>query len=359
MLALAVGVGCGSDPSLAEGPTPRHAPAMFESVLATLTQADALPEEGDWPGDFGDANYYGPGFFLRYGEASDNAAQIAVGEHNHDLNRYLVGEAVDAPVILLQAPDLIIMAAMGLIEGYRHDQAPDTRALIEDFLDVIDVFGEPFDYYLDSFDIIYGPTTINAALALLNLEFAYTATGPGVDARAATGIAILEAGRGIAFDEDLGYYRFEADNDDLYLYPNVMQMLAHVRAYQVTGDPLYLDRALALHAAIQPLKLDGRYRSPYSAVIEGALTDDYTTLSSQNYTMLALSQLYSATGDEQYRQEVLDILAFLESHMLDDGKVLHHWIDGRLATTEETYYCSGCNLQLLYIIWRLETEFPP
>lgn len=355
--ALATGAACADDPSLVAGPEPSHAPAMFRTVLEHLTEELRLPVGGDWPEDFGDGNYYGPGFFLRYGEAADNAAQIDLGEQTHELNIALVDEAIDAPVTLLQAPDMIMMSGMGLVEGYRHDPGPDARRRIEAFLDVLDVFGEPFDYYLESFEIIYGPTTINAALALLNLEFAYNVGGDGAPDRVARGLQILEAGRTIAYSEELGFYRFTLDNDDLYLYPNVMQMLAHVRAYQLTDDTQYLDRAIELYAAIQPLKLEGRYRSPYSAAVMGAQTDDYTTLSSQNYTMLALSQLYAVTGDDRYRTETIEILAFLESHLLQDSQVLHHWMDGEIAQPDdETYYCSGCNLQLLYIIWRLEDE---
>jgi len=32
--------------------------------------------------------------------------------------------------------------------------------------------------------------------------------------------------------------------------------------------------------------------------------------------------------------------------------VLHHWMDGRLALpSDPEFFCSGCNLQLLYVMW--------
>ena len=149
---------------------------------------------------------------------------------------------------------------------------------------------------------------------------------------------------------------------------------------------------MAVHAGIQPLRVaedsglvgPGRYRSPYSADIEGAQTDDYTTLSSQNYLMMALMLLHEVTGDAAYLLEVDAILDFLEGPMVgewclshfhtagcaepcDDGDVcieetcfddscppgvLHHWIAGRAARPEDTVLvCSGCNLQLLYVMW--------
>jgi uncharacterized protein YyaL (SSP411 family) len=71
--------------------------------------------------------------------------------------------------------------------------------------------------------------------------------------------------------------------------------------------------------------------------------------------MIALLLLAGATGEERYRDEAREILTFLATHLLADGQVRHHWVDGEAAReTDETYYCSGCNLQLLYVMWGLE-----
>jgi len=143
---------------------------------------------------------------------------------------------------------------------------------------------------------------------------------------------------------------------------------------------------------MQPLKVTelsglaapGRYRSPYSAVHMGATTDDYSTLSSQNYLMLSLMLLYQLSGDVAYVKEADSVLAFLKDYLwgesclsdihlvecdpacgpdqaclkmscFDDAchcGVLHHWMDGRLALpADPEFFCSGCNLQLLYVMW--------
>jgi hypothetical protein len=357
-LCAVFAISCSTDPSLTEGPEVAHSPDMFRDVLASLTQADMLPDDGDWPMDYGDANHYGPGFFYRYGGSSGNAAQRELADATHAHDVWLIDDALDTPVRLLQVPDDLIPATFGLIEHYEHDPQPEDAARIEAFLDLVDVFVEGYDYYPETFEIIYGPTTINGALALLNLEYALVATEAAAPARIARAEEIIAAGRAIAYDDELGYYRYAPDQDRLYLYPNIMQILAHARAYELTGEQSYLDRAELLHAAIQPLKVagEGRYLSPYSAEYMGAQTDDYTTLSSQNYTMLALGLLYDLTGDDAYRAEVLDLLGFIETKLLaDDGRVLHHWIDGHIAHPDDLeYYCQGCNLQLLYVIFRLE-----
>ena len=358
LLAALLGA-CGETPSLTDGPSPRYAPELFAQVLATVTAPELLPVDGDWPGDYGDANHYGPGFFFRYGEAAGNSAQIQLAEELHAHNVFLVDDAIESPVRLLEDPENLLMSGFGLIEAYARSTDPTNGQRIRNFLDLIDIFMEDFDYYPESFDIIYGPTTINGALALLNLEFAMAARDHGVDAsdRVDKAEEIIASGAAIAYGDALGYYRLAQGEDSLYLYPNIMQILAHIRAFQLTDDSAYLDRACALHASIQPLKVEGegRYRSPYSAAVMGASSDDYTTLSSQNYATLALALLFQVTREQRFRQEVVDILAFIETHLLLEGRALHHWIDGEIARpTDPEYYCTGCNLQLLYVIWRLE-----
>jgi uncharacterized protein YyaL (SSP411 family) len=196
----------------------------------------------------------------------------------------------------------------------------------------------------------------------LNLEYALMVGGAKKQERIATAEQILEAGRTKAFLTDKGYYQFSSTRPGLYLYPNITQMIAHLRVHELTQKQVFLDRAKDLHAAIQPLKVtgEGRYRSPYSAKYMGAKTEDYTTFSSQNFSMIALSLLYRFTQKEAYKQEIVEILAFLRTHLLQDGRVLHHWMDGHLAEpTDPEYYCSGCNLQMLYILQRLDELLQP
>jgi uncharacterized protein YyaL (SSP411 family) len=153
------------------------------------------------------------------------------------------------------------------------------------------------------------------------------------------------------------FYQFSRDNvDDLYLYPNVAMMIASVRMFQASGEAAYLERAEEVYQAIQVLKYDDRpgYFSPYSAEVMGAQTDDYTTLSSTNYTLLALALLNEETGQQAYRDELDELVVFIEEYLWleGEGQIIHHWMDGRQAIPEDPeYYCIGCNLQLLYILW--------
>jgi uncharacterized protein YyaL (SSP411 family) len=146
----------------------------------------------------------------------------------------------------------------------------------------------------------------------------------------------------------------------------MMEMIAYLRLYTLTSQQEYLDFALHLYDAIQPLKVagEGRYYSPYSAAMQGAQTEDYTTFSSQNFLMMAFALLYQINGDAKLKQEIADILTWIRTTLYQPmavgGRVIHHWMDGRLAIeSDPEYYCSGCQLQYLYLTWRLEDLLVP
>ncbi|MCC6747863.1 MAG: hypothetical protein IT371_09415 [Deltaproteobacteria bacterium] len=371
LLGLAGLAACDGDPvspGLADGPEPAYEAELFRSVLSHLTSTSERPQQGDWPFDQGDAAAYGPGLLLRYGAAGKNAAQLALAEESlaHD-ERTLKRALADIGSLLDQLSE-VMMAAMGLIEAQQRQHDAARAEKLDKILAVLRVLAKTYDYWpepegLNSLHMqLYGPTTVCGGLALLDLELALAESGAERERRTKNGLEILESCRKKGYDAARGYYRFSSTRAGLFLYPNVMQMLGLLRAHQLTGRRDLLEQARDLHRAIQPLKVkgEGRYRSPYSAEWMGAKTDDYTTLSAQNYTLLALAIFHQVTGEPGFRQEVLDILAFLRTHLLDGGRVLHHWMDGRRALpTDREYYCSGCNLQLLYLIWRLGEFFHP
>ena len=108
-------------------------------------------------------------------------------------------------------------------------------------------------------------------------------------------------------------------------------------------------------AAFHPLKrvaLTGRLKPAADSASAGARTEDYSTLSSQLYLITALCLLYESTGQAHYEREARSVLRFVCTHLRDDGRLVHHWIDGRpVGPSESVYYCSGCNFQALYVMW--------
>ena len=365
---MLVSVACGDEDeplTLTSGPAPDHEADMFRTVLKDLTAAKQLPVKGNWPDDFGDANFYGPGFFYRYARGQGgNPHQEALGHETHAYNMEVLTDSLADAGKLVKNLEDVMMSLFGLIERYHHSPDPASLTMLDKAIDVILLLAGTMDYYPEGSSSVggygvdtYGPTTTNATLALLCLEYAGTVGGAKKAQRIAEAVAILEKGRTMAWLKDKGYYKFSSTRSGLFLYPNITQLMSHVRAYELTQKKLYLDRAVDLHLAIQGLKVkgEGRYRSPYSATYMGAKTDDYTTLSSQNFTMIGLSLLYQQTKTAGLKQEIVDILAFIRTRLLSGGRVLHHWMDGKLAVpSDPEYYCSGCNLQMLYIIHRMD-----
>jgi len=310
---------------------------------------------GDWTEDFGDAAYYGPAYLVDMGieYGRDDYMSWALDAHARNLG-VLDRAAGDLPYFIDQLQE-VPMAAFGAIEVLAALGLDEGLTSIEGVLDslrlTVDTLGPYLDIEMDSYALYtYGPTSVTGLVVLLNLRYAQFLDTPRAAERLEYGLEVLEAIDVAAWDGTR--YLFAPDNERLYLYPNVTMLMANATAFQLTGEAVYRERALAVYDAIQPLKdLDkGGYRSPYSAETMGAQTDDYLTLSSQNYTLSSLALLYEITGEPGYRDEFAEVVAFVQSYLYSEGRVLPHWMDGRLALPHDPeYFCSGCNLQLLYM----------
>ena len=353
-----------------------------------------LFEEGEWVEDFDDGAFYGPAFYARAGKTEGKQAYSEMAAEAHARNL----ELVDGANLLTGDVNMIVMAALGMVEyiGATGDtgglEALD--ALVVALMDLVDSFGfyvEPElvpGYAMET----YGPTAINGLMVLLPLQRALIIEGGDTSAM----IEFAEKVTGNIDERSYNseYYEFYdgEQRPGLFLYPNITMIILNSRLYQLTGDKRYLNRALDTYSGMQPLRVTpesglsgpGRYRSPYSAEHMGAQTENYSTLSSQNYLMLALMLLYQVTGEVAYLEEVSPVLDFIDNflrgtscrsdiHMATcepacgeqeaclKGKcyedacycgILHHWMDEQVAVPEDPeYFCSGCNLQLLYIMW--------
>jgi hypothetical protein len=329
----------------------------FEAVLATVL-LDVPLVNGNWAEDFGDARFYGPAILLALGHELDNQCLLAFGQAGAEGNRNLIRWGQWCPLSFWQQLPEQVMAAYGLIETYRYEHRPDDLELIDAVLDRVNPALESLGLYLDELTdlegTLYGPTTLTAATAVLNLRYALQVGGPRGAERAEYALRVIDAINGEAYDAERGIYRFSVVADQLYLYPNAMMIIANCLAYEATEDTRYLERATATFENLQPLKdpCQGNYRSPYSAASAGALTEDYSSLSSQLYLITALCLLYESTGQAHYEREARSVLRFVCTHLRDDGRLVHHWIDGRpVRPSESVYYCSGCNFQALYVMW--------
>jgi hypothetical protein len=341
-------------------PTNEDVAASVEEMAWVEGYAD-----GQWEPDWDDAAFYGPAFYARVGwqdgrEDYQQRAREAV-EHNLGVLRDAAGSS-DA---FLENMTEILYGTLGIMDymAASGDTAPmaDVDTAIDTANTMLHVLSNDYlsgmsNYAMDT----YGPTTVTAMMAIVNLQYAVLFDTPREAERIASARTIL--GR---IDEeawDGTKYLFAPDRPDwLEIYPNIVMMIALVRMYQATGEAPFLERAEALFDAIQPLRCTERpgYKSPYSAEAMGAQTDDYSTLSAMNYTLFAFSLLAQVTGKAVYRDEIVFVLDFVREYLWvpEDGKVYHHWMDGRLALpTDLEYYCIGCNLQLIYVLWWIRSN---
>lgn len=317
---------------------------------------------GHWTEDFGDAAFYGPAYFARAGVAGDRDDLLALAREGAAYSGDVVRQSADDMGFFLAHLDEGLMAAFGVMEYTRATGHTAASASADRFIDRVNQTADAFGIYLDV-DIAsyaldtYGPTTVTAVVALLNLRAADLLGGPRAEERVAHAVTVIDAVDEHAWDGER--YRFRPDDEKLFLYPNVVMLAANAIAFERTGEERFRERCLAIHAAIQPLHdaEKGAYRSPYSAVYMGAHTEDYLTLSSQNFTMMGLTKLYDITGDAAYLAEVAAIAAFVEGWIYDPAqhRILHHWMDGGIAQPgDPEYWCSGCNLQFLYVLDQVE-----
>ena len=378
VLLLVLCAGCDSgggaagspDPTPAADTTPDAQPpvglpfqAFYDEVRAHALGYEYL--DGDWVEDFGDAAFWGPAFLVRVGAEEGRQDYLDTAREAFERNLAVLREATGNLGYFMDQLDEILMSALGVIEVL--SATGDTTGLedLDALVDLVNLSVEGMGTYLDvdvdSYALnTYGPTAITATIALLNLRYAALLDTPLVDDRLATGREMMAVTDEKAWDGVA--YRFRPGEEKRYLYPNVVAIMANATAYRLTGEEHFRTRAVATWQGIQVLKAPdlGCYYSPYSAITMGAQTEVYSTLSSQNYTLLALALLWEITGDDLYRQEIVAITTFIEEYLWQDGRILHHWMDGHIAVpTDPEYFCSGCNLQFLYACWYARTHVWP
>lgn len=355
-LTLLVGlwllVGCRADRALTTEQ------ASFFQTLADSAQTRFGFAHGAWTDHYGDAPYYGLAFYSR--EAGDEAHARAQQAAAH--NRETLQRAQQDQAFFLENLEEVLMSTLGLMEYMQTTGDRSALDAVDATVETINALVTGLRYYIDldagMFAIrTYGPTAITGAVALVNLQYAVHVGGPQTSARVEFAQRLVDEINTRAWDGRR--YLVKPGDPLLELYPNTMMMLVLCRLYERTDDAALLERAQAAFDAIQPLRsARGGYRSPYSAAAMGATTDDYSTLSSQNYLMMALGLLAQDTGDARYLDEALFVLEFVRTRLFDPqrGRLLHHFIDGRIALpTDPEFFCAGCNLQTLYVLRLLQS----
>jgi hypothetical protein len=361
---MACSPGAGSDDADADTPDPYEEIWAFYEIMRENVAGFAYAD-GQWDMDQGDGRFYGLAWHAHVGQEEGNAAYLAIASEARDYNVWLLEQAISDFSFFVDHFEEVIMATLGLIEYAsltgEDSFMPQVESIIDTANDLLALYGDYLDVTeVDSWALrLYGPTTITGAIALVDLQYAtYMDTDLRQD-RIDRAVEIVETIDATVLDGSR--YLFRPGDADLYLYPNAMMIIVLLRLEELTGEHAYLDRAEGIFVAIQPLKYDDRpgYHSPYSQELMGATTDDYSTLSVHNYLSLGLMQLHVRTGEQLYLDEAVEILLFIRDYLYnpDDHLITHHWMDGAIAQpTHVEYFCSGCNLQFLYVVWYLRKQ---
>ena len=333
--------------------------SMYQEIEAMVWDGDY--SGGQWEPDWDDAAFYGTAFYSRTGweENREDYKQRAV----ESVQRYttIARTCLDGMTdVFLENMTEVLYGTLGAIDYMVASGDETPLPTVDEVIDKADLMsqvltGNYFEGFTNYAMDTYGPTTVTAMLAVVNLQYAVLLDTPRKQERIESARAIISK-----IDEKAwngSYYLFAPDRPDyLDLYPNIVMMITLARMNQATGEAVFLERAESIYSAIEPLRCPGRpgYKSLYSAEAMGAQTDDYTTLSATNYAIFAFALLAQITGKAVYRNEIETQLDFIKNYVYvpADRTAYHHWMDGRLALpTDLEYYCIGCNLQLIYIIW--------
>jgi hypothetical protein len=319
-------------------------PLVFKAILNHLLTNETVVN-GDYQKDSGDATCYAPPVLLAHGMATGDTTETNLARAIIEREYYLINN------FLANSSEALI-GGLGLTEVYDLNQdqqvAKETRYLIE----IVDALYESLNengLLPKSMTALYGQTASTAIVVALELQY-FIKVDPSDINRRNRALAIVQKIEAAAYDS-AGFYIFEADNKELYLYPNVAMMLVHSLAYHVSEDIHHLKMARSLLPAIDPLyhpELDA-----YLSRAQGA--DNVVTLASHNYLVLALKDLFDETGDTLYLNKAQRTIDFIINKLYSDGIAY----DNLTNNQKSGWYCTGCNFQLLFVLWQMGEYLHP
>lgn len=365
VLGLLLAAGCGDDSG---DPLARYRKVeneysdLFAKVYERLLNRSYIVD-GDDLEDYGDSMAYCSALVFaldKMGKAGDN--EVAFARNLMGGYERKVSEFVARPFSILADGDLameVYIGVLGMLAAYEARPEPHTLEVADDYFDamtsLVDLFG-PAIYAVPIPP--YGPTTIKAGLASALLHYPLATRGVGrSEERTGEGLAILAEMDSTVWDERLGGYRYLAGGRHPYeyMYSNVTAIQALARAWRLTGDRAYLDRAKTVAEGLEALyssQYGGYFASDESYPQAPHSGEAYIPLSAQNYTILVDLVLYQFTGEGKYLDRALRLFDFVERVLwVDQERICFHDIQhGQLAD----WYCTGCNWQLLYNLLLLD-----
>ncbi len=350
--------------------------AMSEDVRAYLFDPQIHPglKQGKIEPEYGDALVYAGSYIYHRAIAGEDVSKEELAIADAMVKNYepYLDQFEKNPVKSFQDLDTVMHLYIGIGGVYfANFQKPDPekQAVIERYLDDFKLIarhpGILYYYPIQP----YGPGTVLFGLASFYLQYPLSfPDSPRREEFKKIGLDLVqkldknlwsETGQKYLFDLVPGY-------DFTYAYTNSVAVQALIRAYYLTGDKHYYDRAVLSLNAMEKDLFRPDYQG-YLAAQDGPAWfrkyekfnplyhQQYMPLSALNYIVYGYLLAYQASGfqERDFLQKAEQALNFPQNYLWDHrGRVQHHLAKGRLS--EEKDYCAGCNFQLLYNIFLID-----
>jgi hypothetical protein len=334
--------------------TSKKSPPTYNGAYANMYNAiyknlffNIHIKDNNWPADWGDASGYGPAFIYakaRNGESIKNEMEIADG--NLKMVAELIYDFTPADILTMDINKLqdIFLGVLGLIHGYVYSHSEQYSDAIREFLDTVNNFvGNDISFILTLNIPGYDPAITMGMLAYYNIFFGLNVNGG--EPYAEYGLSIISQMEQKVYDAGDHYYHPNLTSSDFWIYPNIMMILALSSAYEYTGNNQYIQKAELIYNTIKKITFNeenGGYNAPDEANPEV----EYL-LSIQTYMVMVDILLYDLTGKNEYIDNAKFVLDFIQNNLFSEIAAYHHTGTDGLSH----FYCTGCNLQLLYDIY--------
>jgi len=347
LLGLLPFLGCSGDgpsPVAPPVPPPPYEP-LFTNVLAYLLDWVPVLPDGDVIGDFGDSTGYAPATLFPLAHQTHDEPMGRLAARIADRETLLInGSILEIAVHIMD----VYIGTIGAFRAYEYTREPSYQETAEE---VLDTFNAVFDLIPDWVffriePIPYGPTTIIGGVAFYNLQYAFSiGDTPSTPGYREQGLDLIRRIDAAAWDEARGFYLYSTGNDACSAYPNAIMILALCRAFQLTGEARYLERAETVAETVERILLDSVTGGYYGALPDA---EAYMALSNNNYITQALLFLAEIDGDPIYLRRAERTLDFIRDRLCEpEHGICYH--DLRLGHRTD-WFCSGCNWQLIYNI---------
>lgn len=345
---------------------------MYADVAAYLLNPAHHPDlaNGMVQIEYGDAKAYFPAWIYvrdRLPGEQPSEFEFQVARAMHERYRLTFDRIEQSPLKLFKDLNLAMDAAIG-IEGifraYEHAGREEDLELARRYLSLARPVARhpgPLMFYALQ---PYGPATVLAGGAWFYLEYALAAPAgdPFAEESRRLGLELIRKMDRKLYSEKRQIYRYSRRRGDdfVYVYNHTVLVQALVRAYVLTGERRYYDRARELmrlleqslyhpvYAGFLAAEAHPRYQRRYQQV-GPQYNREYMPLSGHNYLVYAYLSLYEAGGfqEPELLEKAAACLRFERDRLWDrQGKIHHHLEHGHLSPPED--YCMGCNFQTLY-----------